>query len=86
MFTISQQSIDVLPIDGGFFVEPVRSLLPVFNGFQITEFRNELYVAGWLDNTVRVYSADADSRSATPLRTISGPSTGLDAPVAVFAR
>jgi hypothetical protein len=86
VFTLSQQSIDVLPIDGGFFVQPLRSVVPVLDAFQITEFRNELYVAGWLDNTVRVYPADADSRSATPIRTIGGPSTGLDAPLAVFAR
>jgi hypothetical protein len=84
LFAVTGTTIDALPADGAGFVSPLRTQLPVFNGLQIAAFRNELYIAGGSANSVRVFSADAPSTfTATPIRTISGPSTGLDTPLAV---
>jgi hypothetical protein len=84
LFALSGTEIDVLPPDGAGFVDPLRRLSLVLGGFQLAEFRRELYVAGAMTSSVRVFAADAPSTtSASPIRTLGGPSTGLDTPIAV---
>jgi len=84
LFAISGTTLDVLPVDGVGFVDPLRTQAVVLNGFQLALFRNELYVAGPSINSVRVFPADGPSTtSAALIRTIGGPGTGLDKPLAV---
>jgi hypothetical protein len=83
LFAITGTPIDVLPVDGIGFVDRPRTRSVVLDGFQLAQFRHERYVAGLSTNDVRVCPADAGTRQAAPTRTLRGPSTGLDTPLAV---
>jgi hypothetical protein len=78
----TETTVDALPADGNGPVAPLRSLsLP--GPLQLVAFRNELYLANWITDTLQVFPADA-AGSAAPTRTILGPSTRLAHPLAVF--
>lgn len=78
----TETTIDALPADGNGPVAPLRSL-SVPGPLQLVAFRNELYLANFITDTVQVFSADATG-SAVPAREILGPSTQLAHPLAVF--
>lgn len=82
LFVLMASTIDVMPRGADGEVAPLRSLSPLSGVFQMVEFRNELYVAGFRGDRVLVFSADA-SGTVAPTRTISGPSTQLAEPLAV---
>jgi hypothetical protein len=78
----TETTVDALPADGNGPVAPLRSLsLP--GPLQLVAFRNELYLADWITDTLQVFAADATG-GAAPTRTILGPSTQLAHPLAVF--
>jgi hypothetical protein len=82
LFVLSISAIDVVPTGADGAVAPLRSLSPMSSAYQMVMFRDELYVVDFVDDRVQVFSADA-SGTATPTRTISGPSTQLGTPLAV---
>jgi hypothetical protein len=84
LFVATEFTIDVLPAGADGPVTPVRSLSPTLGVFQIMEFHDEIYAANPFLGSVQVFSADA-SGTVAPTRTISGPSTQLDGPLAVVA-
>jgi hypothetical protein len=84
LFVATEFTIDVLPAGADGAITPVRSLSPTEGVFQIMEFHDEIYAANPFIGSVQVFAADAGGTVA-PARTISGPSTQLDGPLAVVA-